>query len=75
MQEPHVVLVKLANVGDAVAPGADALDAQAEGEAGDFLGIVADGRAARWDRPCRRRPSRSSAPRRASSCRLRRSAR
>ena len=42
-QEANVVLVKLANVADAVPAGADPFDPQAEGEAGDFLGIVADG--------------------------------
>ena len=44
VQEPHVVPVELADVVDAVAAHADPLDAQAEGEAGDLLGIVADGR-------------------------------
>ena len=42
LQEPHVVLIKLADVGDAVAAGADALDAEAEGKAGDTVGVVAD---------------------------------
>src|SRR5688572_2180595 len=39
-EEADVVLVELANVGDVVAAGADALDAEAEGEAGDFFRIV-----------------------------------
>ena len=60
MQEPHVVLVQLADIGDAVAASADPLDAQAEGEAGELLRGRSRRRAARWDRPCPPRPSRSS---------------
>ena len=43
MQKPHVVLIQFADVGDSVAAGADALDAEAEGETGVLLGVVADG--------------------------------
>src|SRR4051812_47955593 len=41
-EESRVVLVEQADVVDPVAPHAEALDAEAEGEPGDLLGIVAD---------------------------------
>src|SRR6185437_4529297 len=37
-EKPHVVLVKLADVGHLMSPGADPLDAQPEGEASYFFG-------------------------------------
>ena len=41
-QEPDIVLIEIANVGNTVAAHANAFDAQSEGEAGDFVGIVTD---------------------------------
>ena len=43
LEEAQVVLVEQADVVDAVLQHRDALDAEAEREAGDLLGVVADG--------------------------------
>src|SRR5438046_9154285 len=42
LQEAHVVLEKDLNVVDAVTQHGQAVDAHAEGEAADFLGVVID---------------------------------